>query len=179
MLFRSMAILLVYMVLACQFEELLNPFVILFSMPPMFVGVIFGLLLTGNTLNMLSIVGVIMLAGIVVNNAIVLVDYINVLRREHGVEKNAAIIEAGRTRLRPILMTTLTTICAMLPQMMGSSEGAELMKPLASSIIGGLTFSTVITLILVPVMYHIMDSFSAKFKRKTSKEEQAIAGEDV
>ena len=167
-----MAVLLVYMIMAAQFEGLLYPFIIMFSIPPTFIGVVGGLLICGQTLNVLSLIGVIMLAGIVVNNAIVLVDYINTLRRDYGVEKRQAIVEAGRTRLRPILMTTLTTIMGMIPQLLSNAEGSELMAPIAATIIGGLGFSTIITLILVPVMYQILDNFSAKVKAKFTKTEE-------
>lgn len=169
-----MAILLVYMIMAAQFEGLLHPFIIMFSLPPTFIGVLGGLLLFGQTLNVLSLIGVIMLAGIVVNNAIVLVDYINTLHRDYGMEKREAIVEAGRTRLRPILMTTLTTIMGMLPQLLSNAEGAELMAPIASAIIGGLGFSTIITLILVPIMYHILDNLSTKVKKRWSKPEYSL-----
>lgn len=168
-----MAILLVYMIMAAQFEGLLYPFVIMFSLPPTVIGVIIGLAVTGQTLNILSMIGMIMLAGIVVNNAIVLVDYINVLRRDHGMEKFEAIVTAGRTRLRPILMTTLTTVCGMLPQLLSSAEGSELMAPLAATIVFGLSFSTLITLILVPVMYYILDSLAARVKRLLFRNSQA------
>lgn len=175
-----MAILLVYMIMAAQFEGLLYPFVIMFSLPPTVIGVIIGLAVTGQTLNILSMIGMIMLAGIVVNNAIVLVDYINVLRRDHGMEKFEAIVTAGRTRLRPILMTTLTTVCGMLPQLLSSSEGSELMAPLAATIVFGLSFSTLITLVLVPVMYYLLDSLAARVKRllfKDSKPEEVTVHE--
>lgn len=169
-----MAILLVYMVLASQFEGLLYPFIIMFSVPPTFIGVVLGLLSTGQTLNILSLIGVIMLAGIVVNNAIVLVDYINTLRNEYGMEKREAIIEAGRTRLRPILMTTLTTVMGMVPLLVSDAEGSELLAPLAATIIGGLSFSTIITLILVPVMYQMLDSMGSKFKSMINRRERKL-----
>ncbi len=168
------AILLVYMIMAAQFEGLLYPFIIMFSLPPTIIGVIIGLVVCGQTLNVLSMIGLIMLAGIVVNNAIVLVDYINVLRREHHMEKFDAIVTAGRTRLRPILMTTLTTVCGMLPQLLSNAEGSELMAPIAATLIFGLSFSTLITLVLVPVMYYIFDAFGAKVTGFFSKRERQL-----
>ncbi|MGI6144479.1 MAG: efflux RND transporter permease subunit [Clostridia bacterium] len=160
-----LAIILVYMVLASQFEGLLYPFIIMFSIPPTLIGVVFSLLFTGRTLNITSFIGIIMLAGIVVNNAIVLVDYINTLRRRDGMLREEAILKAGPTRLRPILMTSLTTILALIPLCLGIGEGAELSAPMATVVAGGLAFSTLITLVLVPCMYIIMDNFSLKVKR--------------
>jgi HAE1 family hydrophobic/amphiphilic exporter-1 len=160
-----LAIILVYMVLASQFEGLLYPFIIMFSIPPTLIGVVFSLLFTGRTLNITSFIGIIMLAGIVVNNAIVLVDYINTLRRRDGMLREEAILKAGPTRLRPILMTSLTTILALIPLCLGIGEGAELSAPMTTVVAGGLAFSTLITLVLVPCMYIIMDNFSLKVKR--------------
>ncbi|MFA5535733.1 MAG: efflux RND transporter permease subunit [Bacillota bacterium] len=163
-----MAIFLVYMIMAAQFESLLHPFIIMFSMPVTIIGVVLGLVLTGSTLNVISFIGIVMLAGIVVNNGIVLVDYINILR-SRGMETTKAIIEGGKTRLRPILMTALTTILAMLPLMFASGEGSEAGGPLASVIVGGLTTSTFLTLILVPVIYSIFEDWAEKLKAKKLK----------
>ena len=160
-----LGIVLIYMVLASQFEGLLYPFIIMFSIPPTLVGVIFSLLLTGRTLNVTSFIGIIMLVGIVVNNAIVLVDYINTLRRRDGLPREEAILKAGPTRLRPILMTSLTTILALIPLCLGIGEGAELSAPMATVVAGGLAFSTLITLVLIPCLYIIMDNFSMKVKK--------------
>jgi HAE1 family hydrophobic/amphiphilic exporter-1 len=172
-----LAIVLVYMILAAQFEGLLYPFVIMFAIPPMLIGVVFSLLLTGRTLSIPTFVGVIMLAGIVVNNAIVLVDYINTLRRRDGLSRDEAILKAGPTRLRPILMTALTTILALLPLTLGIGEGAELSAPMATAVAGGLTVSTIITLVLIPCLYIIMDNFSSKMKRlfRSQKKVEAIS----
>jgi HAE1 family hydrophobic/amphiphilic exporter-1 len=148
-----LAVVLVYMVMAFQFEQLLYPFVIMFALPPTFIGVILGLYLTGRTINVVSLIGIIMLVGIVVNNAIVLVDYVNVLRREKGMAREEALVRAGVTRLRPILMTTLTTILGMLPIAIGGGEGGEMMAPMGTVVFFGLSFSTLITLVLVPCMY--------------------------
>ncbi len=160
--FRSMqfalvlAVFLVYLVMASQFESLIHPLVILFTVPLALVGAVLGLFVTGTTVNVVAFIGVIMLAGIVVNNAIVLVDKINQLRAE-GVEKTRAIIEAGRTRLRPILMTTLTTVLGLLPMAIGLGEGAEVRAPMAITVIGGLSVSTLLTLVVIPVAYSLMD----------------------
>jgi len=163
-----LAVILVYMVMASQFEALLHPFVIMFSIPPTFIGITLGLFLTGRNFGVTAFIGVIMLAGIVVNNAIVLVDYINTLRK-NGMEKIEAIKEAGKTRFRPILMTTLTTVLALIPQTVGIGEGAELMAPMATVVVFGLLFSSIITLVLVPVVYYIMDTFAEKYKEKIGK----------
>ncbi|MDX9870855.1 MAG: efflux RND transporter permease subunit [Clostridia bacterium] len=160
-----LAVILVYMVLAAQYESLLYPFVIMFAIPPTIVGVILSLLITGRTFNVPAFIGVIMLAGIVVNNAIVLVDYINTLRSRDGLSRKEAILQAGPTRLRPILMTTLTTILAMLPLVLGLGEGAEMSAPMATAIFGGLTFSTLITLVMVPSMYILLEDLKAFFLR--------------
>ncbi len=151
-----LAVFLVYLVMASQFESLVHPFVILFTIPLALVGAVLALFLTGTTINVIAFIGVIMLAGIVVNNAIVLVDLINQLRAG-GMEKIAAIREAGRARLRPILMTTLTTVLGLLPMALGFGEGAEIRTPMAITVIGGLLVSTVLTLVVIPVVYSLLD----------------------
>jgi CzcA family heavy metal efflux pump len=161
----ALAILLVYMVLASQFASLLHPFLIMFSVPLGFIGVIWALYFTGNTLSVVSFIGVIMMVGIVVSNAIILVDYINRLRREEGAELKDAIIRAGRIRLRPILMTSLTTICGLIPMALGFGEGAEANASLAIAVIGGLSVSTFLTLVLVPTLYFIAESWRAKRRK--------------
>lgn len=148
-----MALALIYMVMAGQFERFLDPLIVMFSVPVAIVGVIPTMLLTGTTMNMQSVMGMVMLVGIVVNNAIVLVDYINLLRREKGMDIHAAVIEAGRLRLRPILMTTSTTVLGLLPLALGIGQGAEIQASLARVVVGGLTASTLITLVLIPVVY--------------------------
>jgi HAE1 family hydrophobic/amphiphilic exporter-1 len=148
-----MALILIYMVMAGQFERFIDPLIVMFSVPVAIVGVVPTLLLTGTTMNMQSIMGIVMLIGIVVNNAIVLVDYINLMRREQGLELVDAVIEAGRLRLRPILMTTLTTVLGLFPLALGFGAGAEIQASLARVVIGGLTASTLITLVLIPVVY--------------------------
>ncbi len=163
-----LAIILVYMVMASQFEALLHPFVIMFSIPPTFIGITLGLFLTGRNFGVTAFIGVIMLAGIVVNNAIILVDYTNTLRKS-GMEKMEALKEAGSTRFRPILMTSLTTILALMPQTIGIGEGAELMAPMATVVVFGLLFSSLITLVLVPVVYYSMDNFAEKYRVRIGK----------
>ena len=148
-----MALVLIYMVMAGQFERFLDPFVVMFSVPLALIGVLPTLVLTGTTLNIQSVMGVVMLIGIVVNNAIVLVDYINLMRREHELPLKEAVAEAGRLRLRPILMTTLTTILGLVPLALGLGAGAEIQAALARVVIGGLLASTLVTLVLIPAAY--------------------------
>jgi HAE1 family hydrophobic/amphiphilic exporter-1 len=149
-----LALILVYMVLACQYESFVNPLIVMFSVPVAAVGVLLTLFLTHTTLNVQSYIGCIMLGGIVVNNAILLVDQASQLNtRGHGVRD--AVIEAGRRRLRPILMTSLTTVFGLLPLALGIGEGADAQAPLARAVVGGLIGSTLITLVLIPVMYSL------------------------
>ncbi|HUX15655.1 MAG TPA: efflux RND transporter permease subunit, partial [Phycisphaerae bacterium] len=152
-----LALVLVYMVMACQYESLRDPFVVMFSVPLAAIGVVLALFFTRTTFNIQSYIGCIMLGGIVVNNAILLVDHTNLLRRRDGVPLRAAIEEAGRRRLRPILMTAMTTILGLLPLALGMGEGGEAQAPLARAVIGGLASSTLITLVFVPVMYSIFE----------------------
>ena len=152
-----LAVFLVYLVMASQFESLLHPLVIMFTIPLGLIGSAFGLFLTGTTISVVVLIGLIMLAGIVVNNAIVLVDYINHLRRDEGMEKMAAVLRAGELRFRPILMTTSTTVLGLMPMALGLGEGAEIRAPMAITVIGGLLVSTLLTLVLIPVVYSIMD----------------------
>ena len=152
----ALAVFLVYLVMASQFESLIHPFVILFTIPLALVGAVLALFVTGTTVNIVALIGVIMLAGIVVNNAIVLVDLINQLRAQ-GKERFDAIMEAGKARLRPILMTSLTTALGLLPMAIGFGEGAEVRAPMAITVIGGLLVSTLLTLVVIPVVYSLMD----------------------
>jgi hydrophobic/amphiphilic exporter-1 (mainly G- bacteria), HAE1 family len=152
----ALAIFLVYLVMASQFESFLHPFVIIFTLPLAAIGVVAALALTGNTISIVAMIGIVMLAGIVVNNAIVLIDAVNQLRRS-GVPKREAIIRAGQKRLRPILMTSATTILGLLPMAIGLGEGAELRAPLAITVIGGLSLATLLTLIVIPVVYSVLD----------------------
>ncbi len=156
-----MAIALVYMILASQFKSLVDPLVIMFSVPLGITGVFAALYLTGTTLSVNSFMGIIMMVGIVVSNGVLLVDFANVLRRR-GKPLIEATIEAGRTRLRPILMTTIATIFGLLPMALGIGEGSETNLPLARAVIGGLTVSTVFTLFLIPALYTLLDRFASK-----------------
>lgn len=149
-----LAILLVYMIMASQFESLLHPFTIMFTMPLAVIGVIAGLFVTGYALGITAMIGIIILAGIVVNNGIVLVDFVN-QRRSAGMDLVEALVESGRTRLRPILMTALTTMLGLVPLALGIGEGAQMQAPMAITVIGGLLTSTVLTLVVVPVLYHL------------------------
>ncbi len=160
-----LAVFLVYMVMAVQFEAITYPFIIMFSMPATFIGIILGLIVTGRPLSIPAFIGIIILAGIVVNNAIVLVDYINILRKK-GLERDEAILKAGPNRLRPILMTTLTTILGLIPLTLGIGEGAETQASMATVVVFGLSFSTLVTLLLVPVVYTYFDDFEKWFKAK-------------
>jgi HAE1 family hydrophobic/amphiphilic exporter-1 len=155
-----MALVLIYMVMAGQFERFLDPLIVMAAVPLALVGVVPTLLLTGTTLNIQSLLGIVMLIGIVVNNAIVLVDYINLMRRERGLDLADAVVEAGRLRLRPILMTTLTTILGLMPLALAFGAGGEFQAPLARVVIGGLTASTLITLVLIPVTYATVVAFT-------------------
>ena len=152
-----LAVLLVYAVMASQYESLRDPFIIMFSVPLAAIGVVLALKLTNTTFSLQAYIGVIMLAGIVVSNAILLVDYTNILRRRDHVPLRQAVETAGRTRLRPILMTSLATMLGLVPMAMGIGEGAELQAPLARVVIGGLLASTLITLVFVPTVYTIFE----------------------
>ena len=152
-----LAVILVYAVMASQYESLRDPFIIMFSVPLAAIGVVLALKLTGTAFSLQAYIGVIMLAGIVVSNAILLVEYTNILRKRDGMPLREAVETAGRVRLRPILMTTLTTILGLVPMSLGIGEGAELQAPLARVVIGGLLTSTLITLVLVPAMYTLFE----------------------
>lgn len=170
------AILLVYMIMASQFESLVHPFILMFTMPLAMTGGILGLFLTGNAISITAMMGFIMLAGTVVNNGIVLVDYANQLMEKNpDWTADQALIVTGPNRLRPILMTTLTTVLGMLPLVLATGEGSETMKPLAIVDVFGLTISTLITLIFIPVLYSMMDSIrnrTRKKKKNTKLEEK-------
>jgi multidrug efflux pump subunit AcrB len=152
----ALAIFLVYIVMASQFESFIHPLVIMFTIPLALIGVVLVLFVTGVPLSVVVFLGMIMLAGIVVNNAIVLVDYINQLRRE-GMEKVDAIVEAGSVRLRPILMTTSTTVLGLLPMAVGLGDGAEIRTPMAITVVAGLISSTLLTLVIIPTVYSVLD----------------------
>lgn len=161
------ALYLVFAVMAIQFESLRFPIVVIISIPFAMVGSFLGLAVTGSSVNMTSLLGLVMLEGIVVNNAIVLIDYVNILRREDGVEIHEALVRAGKMRLRPILMSSLTTIVGLLPMAVGS--GVEMMESMATVVIGGLIMSTLLTLILIPTFYLIFDKEDRKRRREEKR----------
>ena len=169
-----LSLILVFMVLAAQFESVIQPFIIMLTIPLAGVGTVLLFFLLGKPLNMMAYIGIIMLAGIAVNNAILLIDRINRLREE-GIPKKDAIVLAGTQRIRPILMTSLTTILALLPLTFGIGESASLRSPMALAVVGGLVSSTILTLLLIPCVYWVIDSFSkwitgeGKFKEKTGR----------
>lgn len=166
--------LLVYIVMAMQFESFIYPFVIMFSIPFALSGSLIFIFIMGKPISIITFIGVIVLVGIVVNNSIVLVDYVNTLRKE-GMDKTEAIIHSGLTRLKPILMTALTTILGLIPLLLSRAEGSEMQSSLSAVVVGGLSFSTILTLIVVPIIYYILDEKKAKFmkrfKRNENKEE--------
>ncbi|UNK41445.1 efflux RND transporter permease subunit [Luteimonas sp. S4-F44] len=158
----ALAIFLVYLVMASQFESLLHPFVILFTIPLAMVGAIGALLLTGNTISVVAFIGLILMVGLVVKNAIILIDKVNQLR-EAGMAKREALVEGARSRLRPIVMTTLATLFGFLPLALALGEGAEVRSPMAITVMGGLAVSTVLTLLVIPVVYDLLDRKSDAF----------------
>ena len=166
-------IVLVFIVMAAQFESMTYPFIIMFSIPFAFSGILMALAMTGTTLNVMSMLGGIMLIGIVVKNGIVLIDY-TMLCRERGMSALRAAVVAGRSRLRPVLMTTCTTILGMVPMAISQGEGAEMWRPLGVSVIGGLTISTILTLILVPVLYCSFAGTGIKRTRKAMKTQREL-----
>ena len=173
-----LAVVLVYMVMAAQFENLLDPFVVMFSIPMASIGVVLTLFLTGTTFNIQSYIGMVMLAGIVVNNAIVLVDYTNLMRRKNELPLLEAVVESGRRRLRPILMTTATTVLGLVPLAIGLGEGSEVQAPMARVVVGGLLTSTLITLFLVPVVYTgLAECQARRAERREERSAEAPRGE--
>ena len=169
-----LVVLLVFIVMAAQFESWTYPFIIMISLVFAFSGIIFALVFTGTSLNIMSLLGGIMLVGIVVKNGIVLIDYTQ-LKREQGYGLIRAAVTAARSRLRPILMTTMTTILGMVPLAVSQGVGAEMWRPLGISIIGGLTVSTCLTLIYVPAMFCIFGGSAIKRKRKSMARKLALA----
>ncbi len=166
-----MIVLLVFIVLAAQFESLTYPFIIMFSLPFAFTGVFLGLAVTGTPLSVMALIGLIMLAGIVVKNGIVLIDYTN-LNRERGYSITHSVIHAGRSRLRPVLMTTLTTVFGMIPMAMGTGEGSEMWRPMGMTVAWGLSVSTLITLLIVPVAYTIFAKNGVLISRRKRTKNQ-------
>jgi HAE1 family hydrophobic/amphiphilic exporter-1 len=167
-----LAVLLVYAVMASQYESLRDPFIIMFSIPVAAIGVVLGLLLTDTPFSMQGYIGVIMLAGIVVSNAILLVDYINTLRTRDKMPLREAVEQGGRTRLRPILMTSIATMLGLVPMAMGIGDGGELQAPLARVVIGGLLASTLVTLVLVPAVYTLFEEGIAGLRRGSKPQAQ-------
>ncbi|HMO13025.1 MAG TPA: efflux RND transporter permease subunit [Pirellulaceae bacterium] len=160
-----LAIILIYMVLASQFESFIHPVTIMLSVPLSIGGALGALALTGLTLNIFSMIGMVMLMGLVTKNAILLVDYTNLLRRERGLEKNAALLAAGPVRLRPILMTAFSTIAGMIPIAIGLGTGSETRQPMGACVIGGMITSTFLTLVVIPVVYSLLDDLGSLVRR--------------
>ena len=173
----ALSIFLVYVIMAAQFENLIHPLVILFTIPLAFFGTALALAWLGISLSVVVFLGMIMLAGIVVNNAIVLVDYVNVLRRR-GMGVEQAIVTAGQVRLRPIVLTTATTVLGLLPMALGLGDGAEIRTPMAVAVIGGLVTSTILTLVVIPVIYRLFDRLQARLLG-TGEEPVAEAGDET
>ena len=174
----ALAIFLVYLVMASQFESLLHPFVILFTIPLALVGAVAALLMTGSPASVVVFIGLILLVGLVVKNAIILIDKVNQLREE-GVAKRTALVEGARSRLRPIMMTTLCAVFGFLPLALAFGEGAEVRSPMAITVIGGLLVSTLLTLVVIPVVYDLLDrkpdDFYAERGRRARRDAEAVA----
>ena len=170
----ALSIFLVYVIMAAQFESLVHPLVIMLTIPLAFIGTVLAMRLLSINLSVVVFLGMIMLAGIVVNNAIVLIDYINTLRRR-GMPRDEAIVRAGGVRLRPILMTTATTVLGLMPLALGLGDGAELRSPMAIAVISGLITSTALTLVLIPTVYALADDavsvLTGKRRREASADE--------
>jgi HAE1 family hydrophobic/amphiphilic exporter-1 len=166
----GLIILLVYIVMATQFESFTKPFIIMLSIPFAFTGVFLALWLTGTSLDLIALIGSIMLVGIVVKNGIVIVDFMN-LQRERGMNMLDAVMSAGKSRLRPVLMTSLTTILGMLPLAMGTGEGSEIWQPMGIAVVGGLAFSTILTLLVIPAFYALFNEGAIKRERKDNRVE--------
>ena len=167
----GIGIILVYLIMVAQFQSLRSPFIVMFTIPLAFTGAFLALMIWGLEISVVAMIGLVMLVGIIVNNGIVLVDCINQLREE-GIERREAIITAAKTRLRPIFMTALTTILALVPIALGIGFGSSLIQPVAVCCIGGLVYATVMTLVVIPVMYEIL---SRKTMRIISEEDLEIS----
>ena len=166
-------VIFMYLIMVAQFQSLLSPFIILFTIPLAFTGGFMGLWISGSEVSVIALIGFVMLSGIIVNNGIVLVDYINQLR-EQGMTKYEAIVEAGKTRLRPILMTALTTILGLLPMIISSDSGSDMIRPMSIVTIGGLIYGTLLTLFVVPCIYAILNrkkdrAVQMKIEKKSEK----------
>jgi len=166
-------VVLVFIVMAAQFESLTYPFIIMFSLPFAFSGVLMALFFTKSTLSVMSLLGAIMLIGIVVKNGIVLIDYIT-LCRERGLAVLNSVVTAGKSRLRPVLMTTATTVLGMIPMAIGGGQGSEMWSPMAIAVIGGLTVSTILTLVLIPTLYCVFAGTGIKHQRKVLRRKREL-----
>jgi len=173
------AVVLVFAVMAVQFEAALEPLLIMGAIPFALSGAFLTLFLTNTTLNIQSLIGLIVLVGLVVGNAIVLIDFILTMRRRDGVSLYDAAVEASALRLRPVLMTTVTTIVGLLPVAIGFGEGAELEAPLARSVVGGLTLSTLVTLVFIPTLYVTVEEFRARRRTARAAERAPVAATPV
>ncbi|HYW30849.1 MAG TPA: efflux RND transporter permease subunit, partial [Gemmatimonas sp.] len=162
----GVAVALMYLILVVQFGSFLDPIAILISLPLSLIGVMGGLAITGLTINIMSLIGVILLCGIVAKNAILLIDFAKWAREKNGMPLREALIEAGAIRLRPILMTTFALIAGMIPVALGRGEGAQFRAPLGVAVIGGVITSTVLTLLVIPTFYEIIDNIRSKFSEK-------------
>lgn len=172
LLMLILAVVFMYLIMVAQFQSLLSPFIIMFTIPLAFTGGFFGLFFSGSEVSVVALIGFVMLAGIIVNNGIVLIDYMNQLRQS-GMEKREAILNAGRTRLRPVLMTALTTILALSTMVFSSDMGSEMAKPMAIVTIGGLLYGTLLTLIVIPCIYDIMSINKKKSAHSADGEAQS------
>ena len=172
----GLAVLIVYMLLASQFDSLIHPFTIMFALPPALVGALLALLVTGNTINIMSVIGIILLFGLVTKNSILLVD-LTIQKQETGLDREAALQLACPIRLRPILMTAVSMIFGVLPVALALGEGGEARAPMAVATIGGMITSTLLTLFLVPVVYSYMDRLATKLRGHESRSRQVIAEE--
>jgi HAE1 family hydrophobic/amphiphilic exporter-1 len=166
-----LAVILIYMVLAAQFESWSHPLTIMMSLPLSVIGAFVAVILTGGVMSIISLIGMLMLMGLVTKNAILLVDYTNTLRRRDGLSRKEALLEAGPTRLRPILMTTLAMVFGMVPVAISRDWGAEIRAPMAVAVIGGLIASTLLTLVVVPVIYTLVDTVGEAIKRLYTRPE--------
>ncbi len=176
-LMMLLAVIFMYLIMVAQFQSLLSPFIIMFTIPLAFTGGFLGLFFAGSEVSVIALIGFVMLAGIIVNNGIVLIDYMNQLRAE-GMEKHAAILEAGRTRLRPVLMTALTTILALSTMVFSHDMGSEMGKPMAIVTVGGLLYGTVLTLIVIPCAYDVFSDIGKKKDKKSKKTKKHSAVRD-
>ena len=172
-----LALIFMYLIMVAQFQSLLSPFIIMFTIPLAFTGGFLGLVISNSELSVVALIGFVMLSGIIVNNGIVLVDYMNQLRSE-GMGKREAILTAGRTRLRPVLMTALTTILALCTMVFSHDMGSEMAKPMAVVTIGGLTYGTLLTLIVIPCIYDIFSREKKSEKKKWLAKEEALSEEE-